>query len=194
MKVTRGYGLLEKFLSNQRSKIVDKNIGESLRSGKILDIGCGNFPYFLSKINFKEKIGLDKEFGVDCPDDIELINFNFENEKRLPFADESFEVVSILAVLEHIKEDSAMEVLREVRRILKKNGELFITVPRDKGDKLLKILSNIGLVSKVEIDEHVQLYNPRNITYQLLSVGFKKSNIKVKSFELGLNIFVKVKK
>ena len=172
---------------------MDKNIADDLRSGKILDIGCGNFPYFLSRIKFVKKIGVDKEFGDYKVDDIELIKFNFESGNLLPFEDKMFEVITILAVLEHMKSELACDVLKEARRVLKNNGELFITVPRDRGDKLLRLLSMFGFVSKVEIDEHVQLYNKSNLTNQLLSAGFKKGDIEIRSFEFGFNIFVKVR-
>lgn len=192
MNVTRGHGILENFLSNYRAKIADSNIPDKLRSGKILDIGCGNFPNFLSRIKFKHKYGLDKDLRENKFDNIELINFNFSEEGKLPFAEKEFEVVSILAVLEHLQSELAKELLREVARVLKDGGILLITVPKDKGDKLLRIFSKIGLVSRVEIEEHVQLYNYENITEQLLSAGFKKDNIKIESFELGFNIFVRV--
>lgn len=193
MNVTRGFGVLEKFLANKRLKIVNKNIPDNLREGRILDIGCGNFPYFLSNIKFKEKVGLDKESGIDQVDGIKLIKHDLSKEDKLPFTDSSFDVVTILAVLEHMSGDFALKVLKEVKRVLKEEGELFITVPRDKGDKLLRLFSKIGLVSRVELDEHVQLYNPKNIREQLKLAGFYSESIKVRPFELGLNLFIEVK-
>ena len=194
MNVTRGQGLLENFLAQQRARIVDKNILDKERQGKILDIGCGYFPFFLSQIKFQEKFGLDKSVRDNAPGNIKLVKQDLSQEKHLPFADEIFEVVTVLAVLEHMSTESAIEVLREARRVLRPSGKLFITVPRDRGDKLLRFLSEIGLVSKVEISEHVQLYNPENLTKQLTIAGFKLENIKLQSFEFGLNLFAKVKK
>ncbi len=45
--VTRGYGLLERFLAKKRAKMANEIIPLALRTGRILDIGCGPFPYFL---------------------------------------------------------------------------------------------------------------------------------------------------
>ena len=45
--VTRGYGLLETLLSNQRMKITNKLIKNHHKNGAILDIGCGTYPIFL---------------------------------------------------------------------------------------------------------------------------------------------------
>jgi hypothetical protein len=60
VNVTRGYGVLENFLSRQRGQMADCLIPNNMRQGKILDIGCGTLPLFLKNVSFKEKYGLDK--------------------------------------------------------------------------------------------------------------------------------------
>ncbi len=46
---------------------------------------------------------------------------------RLPFADESFDLVCLLDVLEHLENDGA--ALEEYARVLKPDGTLFLSVP-----------------------------------------------------------------
>lgn len=58
--VTRGYGFLERFLAIQRLKMANSLIPSDLRTGSILDIGCGLYPLFLMNIDFSKKYGLDK--------------------------------------------------------------------------------------------------------------------------------------
>jgi SAM-dependent methyltransferase len=48
---------------------------------------------------------------------------------RLPFADESFEVVLLVAVLEHTREP--WRLLAEARRVLKRGGRAVMVVPND---------------------------------------------------------------
>jgi SAM-dependent methyltransferase len=48
---------------------------------------------------------------------------------QLPFASESFEVVLLVAVLEHTREP--WRILAEVRRVLKRSGRALIVVPND---------------------------------------------------------------
>jgi hypothetical protein len=45
---TRGRGLLEPWLAKMRAQRANRLIPAELRAGRILDIGCGSFPYFLS--------------------------------------------------------------------------------------------------------------------------------------------------
>lgn len=55
---------------------------------------------------------------------------NFRGDaKKLPYKDESFEVVILADVLEHIPTRDRVKSLKEIRRVLKTNGKLIITVP-----------------------------------------------------------------
>ncbi len=47
----------------------------------------------------------------------------------LPFANETFDMVYSLLVLQHLSKENGLEVFREVRRILKQGGEAYIRVP-----------------------------------------------------------------
>ena len=62
--MTRGYGLLEGFLAQQRSRVADALIPASLRTGRLLDIGCGAYPLFLAQTSFARKFGLDKQVAT----------------------------------------------------------------------------------------------------------------------------------
>ena len=46
---------------------------------------------------------------------------------QLPFQDGSFDMVALFDVIEHIEDD--LQVLKEVRRVLKPGGQVFISVP-----------------------------------------------------------------
>lgn len=188
-KVTRGFGFLENFLAVKRAKISDQNIPDNLRNGIILDIGCGNYPYFLNKINFSKKIGIDQHVNQSEGNNIKLIEQNLAENTNLPFDDNSFNVVTALAFLEHVRVDKAVEIIKEIYRVLRPNGLFIATTPHCNFDLLLRFFSKIKLVSAVEIKEHVQLYNKTEILKQLKYAGFKEDNIKIEKFELGANIF-----
>lgn len=57
--VTRGKGILEPLPARLRADAANKLIPQSSRSGRILDIGCGSCPNFLSHTSFDEKFAID---------------------------------------------------------------------------------------------------------------------------------------
>lgn len=83
---------------------------------KILDLGCGD-----NKV--PNSIGLDNSSlqGVDVVHD--LLNFPY------PFENESFDKIYLRHVIEHFSIEEINQIFREADRILKKEGNIIITVP-----------------------------------------------------------------
>lgn len=107
------------------------------KSTKILDVGCGrgDIILYLGR-NSKEAIGVDYSREA-----IELANstkknfsnimqkkvrFEVMNIKTLSFSDNYFDVVICIDVLEHLCKNEANQALREIKRVLKKDGVLFL--------------------------------------------------------------------
>jgi len=112
-----------------------------LPAEKHLDIGCGD-GYFLKRSNCKEGYGIDKFLGS------EVTNI-------LPFRDNTFDYVTMLAVIEHLH--SVEPLIKEISRVLKSKGKLIITTPKRAADTLIKIYVN-------DIDEeHVGYYSLEDI-------------------------------
>ena len=61
----------------------------------------------------------------DRPKNVKLKHI--EKGKKLPFEDETFTSISLIGVLEHIYDQSS--TLKELRRVLKKDGKILIIVP-----------------------------------------------------------------
>ncbi len=200
MNVTRGHGLLEKYLAKKRACMANQLIPSHLRNGRILDIGCGSFPYFLLNTVFTKKCGLDKvaqeerqmplrdEYGID------IIDFDLERDEALPFDDRYFEVVTMLAVFEHIEPERLRALMAETSRVLKPGGTFVITTPAPWTDLLLKMMARLGLVSKIEIDEHKAVYSREKIRSILAKNGFQTGNIRSGYFEGFMNIWMVAKK
>lgn len=197
--VTRGNGLLEGFLSKQRCLMSNKLIPDNYRSGKILDIGCGSYPFNLLNTKFSEKYGLDKFIDETYKDNLEngkinFLNFDLEKDSKLPFEDNFFDVVTMLAVFEHIEKDKLTSLITEIKRVLKKDGIYILTVPAYWTDKLLRTLAKFGLVSKEEVEEHKDSYTHKKIFYYLNSAGFNNKDIKAGYFEIFMNLWLTAKK
>jgi len=88
-------------------------------------------------------------------------------EKGLPFRSEIFKKVLFLDVLEHLKDDET--ILKEINRVLKKNGVLIISVPH-KYWHPMRILDSLLNVRERE-------YNLADLKSKLERSGFLKSII-----------------
>ena len=192
--IVRGYGPLDVFLAKQRHKIAKKKIKSANKAGRILDVGCGNYPLFLLNTNFLEKYGLDK-IPQNKPDEniikqgITLINSNFEEVEKFPFEDDYFDVVTMLAVFEHIIPENLVKLHKEIYRVLKQGGIYIITTPAFWTDYLLRTLAKLRLISDIEIKEHKGYYNHSMISSILQAADFPKNNLRFGYFELFMNMW-----
>ncbi len=108
--------------------LLDQHVDRSPNNRRILDVGCGtgaNLRYF-SRYGKVTGIDLSKSALQFCNlrGKYDLIQASGE---EIPFRDNSFDVITMLDVLEHIEEDA--KTLKELYRVLKPRGTLLITVP-----------------------------------------------------------------
>ncbi|HEU4931498.1 MAG TPA: methyltransferase domain-containing protein [Pyrinomonadaceae bacterium] len=97
-------------------------------SPSILDVGCG------TGANLKMLAAYGKAEGVDIsPQAVEfcrqrgLDSVRLGAAEDLPYEDDSFELVTALDVIEHLDDDVAG--LREMRRVLRRDGRILLFVP-----------------------------------------------------------------
>lgn len=194
---TRGKGLLEPLLARLRMQRANALIPERLRSGRILDIGCGSYPYFLAHTAFREKFAVDQlrmPQETAAQNRIEFYTLDLNEAPRLPFADEYFEAVTLLAVVEHLNPDSMAVLFQEACRVLKRQGMLVLTTPAAWSDGLLKTMARLNLVSAEEIHEHAFAYTLPLLGWHFGQAGFKMSKVKFGYFEFGLNMWATAEK
>jgi len=111
------------------------NLSSEWEKGKILDVGCGNCR---NLVPFAQQ-GFDC-YGIDFSKEMlksaqRLLDKNKVKAKlklgraeKLPFSSESFDYCLSIAVLHHLKEKEREAALKEIKRVLKKNGKALITV------------------------------------------------------------------
>lgn len=190
---TRGSGLLEPWLSRQRARRANRLIRASLRAGRILDIGCGASPYFLATTVFREKFSLDRlpmAPELQRMRRVQHVVHDLATCARLPFADATFSVITMLAVLEHVEPEVARRILRDCHRALAPGGIVIVTTPAAWADGLLRAMARLGLVSAEEIREHACAYSLRTLRLVMTEAGFLPPHkLRAGPFELGLNLW-----
>lgn len=192
---TRGSGLLEKFLAKKRAEMANSLIPKGSKKERILDAGCGSYPYFLLSTQFKEKYGIDPSVNLSSIKDNNIfLRKTRIDDKSFPYDDNFFDAVTMLAVFEHIDHEKLVNVLKEVKRVLKKEGIFIITTPAPWSDKLLHFMARVGLISKEEIHEHKHNHSGQKIINILEKAGFEKDKIKSGFFEIFLNMWFTAKK
>lgn len=187
--VTRGKGLLEPFLARQRANTANRLIPKELRKGRILDIGCGSYPYFLSHTSFKEKFAIDQLPPAKAGKEIAWHTLDLNSSPSMPFEEAYFDVITMLAVAEHLNPASLVELYKEAYRVLRPGGRLIVTTPSARSDGLLKFMARVGLVSKEEIDEHVYAYTLPLLGWYFGRAGFEMDRVQFGTFELGFNMW-----
>ncbi|MDW8280030.1 MAG: methyltransferase domain-containing protein [bacterium] len=181
---------LDDFISFLRYRPVYKNIPENFNN--LLDIGCGQNPWFK---NLKNKNNLNI-YGIDRFDSINIkdknINYiKLEIENKLPFNDNFFDFITMLAVLEHLDKDR--DILNEIFRILKPNGHFILTVPTIYAKPILEFLAfKLNLINRDSIREHKRYYTKNNLRDLIKKTGFNVN--KIFYFEFGFNLFVLAQK
>ena len=100
-----------------------KNIND-YNNLSLLDIGCGNGHLLKDSCQYVNKaVGIEK-FDYSKPKFDNIINIDiFDNT----FEDNSFDIITFLDVMEHIEDEN--KFLQEVKRLIKYNGTIIITVP-----------------------------------------------------------------
>ncbi len=93
-------------------------------NGYVLDIGCGEKPFYgYIKKQIESYIGLDYPGTQHLKEHIDI--FGIAND--LPFKKASFDMTILTQVIEHLEDPQ--KVFFEVNRVLKQNGVLIISWP-----------------------------------------------------------------
>jgi ubiquinone/menaquinone biosynthesis C-methylase UbiE len=114
--------LVRRYTEHFTDKLKDAN-------SRYLDLGCGT-GVLMSEVGetFHKPIGIDlsstalsfTKSRVDYP-------LSQSDARHLPFADDTFDLITCLDIIEHVRED--LDCLREMYRICKPGGHLVLSVP-----------------------------------------------------------------
>jgi 2-polyprenyl-3-methyl-5-hydroxy-6-metoxy-1,4-benzoquinol methylase len=130
--------------TNKRIKVIFNELlsKKDINNKKFLEVGCG-LGYFSNKAY---KLGANVT-GIDIGPKLVSINkkltprgkFFVSSASKLPFKDQTFDVVLSTEVIEHVENQKT--ALREMSRVLKSGGILVITTPNRVFKPLFDFLS-----------------------------------------------------
>lgn len=146
-----------KSLTNKRHQIV-----RSMLHTHNLDIGSGNVPIT------NESLYAD-------------VLINGIRSTSLPYPDDSFDSVTALELFEHLNDYEQIQTLKEINRVLKKDGQLIVSIPnstqfmlplqqlswfiRERTTQSMYYHNNL-------IHGHINLQSPKQIVQRIRNFGF----------------------
>ena len=159
---------LDWHLARKQLKLVGKN-------NYVLDVGCneGVLTKIISKNN--KVVGMELSEGAVKKAKKKGLNIKQGNVYKIPFKDNTFEVVHFSEVVEHILDTN--KALIEIQRVLKPRGRLIITTPNccSFRDRILVLFGHLQAYAQHE--EHVRLFNKERLERELKKARFKIKKI-----------------
>ncbi len=145
--------------------------------GPLLDIGC-SMGYTLEAARSLGLTPTGSDISEFAIGECRSLGFRAERGElgRMPFTDGEFGLVTMKHVLEHTPEPRA--ALREVRRILKPGGGLFIAIPHGGYGKSVRHPQRSQFYRPERHGrEHFVYYTPATLTKLLESEGFRVARV-----------------
>lgn len=158
------------------------------RRGRILDLGChrGDFLYGIKEHSEWDLVGTEfSESSAAYIKKTRGVEVKSGELYDIQFTAESFDVIHIQDILEHLREPVA--TLLECRRILKPGGVIFLAVPNGSTERLDMInFHHIHQRPSLSPDGHLFFFSRVGLESMARLAGFRVSNVRSLDFKNGL--------
>ena len=128
------WDILAESWNNFRQKAYEKDLYDlDWKKGRLLDVGCGNCRNLLLFKNL-ELYGIDfsskmlEQAKKFCDKNNLKVNLRKADMTKIPSNDNYFDYCLCLASLHHLNKENAEKALKEIYRVLKKDGQCFMAV------------------------------------------------------------------
>jgi SAM-dependent methyltransferase len=150
---------------------------------RVLDVGCAEGELFRRIPAIGEGVGIDPDLPATPPDLQRTTFLKGLFPQALP-DDRPFDVITLLAVLEHVPADGQGPLAAACAGHLKPGGRLIITVPSPVVDVVLGVLRFLRLIHGMALEQHYG-YDPRQTPAIFAVDGLELR--KARRFQLGMN-------
>jgi len=150
-------------------------------NSKVLDLGCGDCYRTRKCLSMRPDLqfyGVDIETHHGQDQTLKEIQLANLNRDALKWGNNFFDAIIFSHVIEHL--DSTIPIAKEITRVLKKNGLLYIEAPCKKTVKLpsRKTFSKFGIpvgtINFYDDATHKKPYDPEGLEQFLLRCNLKK--------------------
>ncbi len=177
-------GYYTRFHIEELSNTIDLSDGDI-----VLDVACGNGT-LLKELSKKAKIqanGLDVSENMIHVAKMRYPNMNFKVQPCCPLEwnDESIDIITVCCAFHHF--DNSQGFVNECKRVLKKNGTVYIADPNFGA--LLRFFAN-KFWFPVSKSGDVRIYSPKELEAIFYNSGFKA----VQVYRKDKGLFLKAKK
>jgi 2-polyprenyl-3-methyl-5-hydroxy-6-metoxy-1,4-benzoquinol methylase len=152
------------------------------RGAHVLDIGCCDGLLFsVLKDRIASGVGVDSDSVPEDYGEFRFIRGRAPDD--LP-SGETFDAITMLAVLEHIPTDAQRQLAEDCWALLKHNGRVICTVPSPKVDSLIKLGKRLRILDGMQEHEHYG-FEPSHTVSVFVDRGFTLR--RARRFQFGLN-------
>lgn len=153
------------------------------KGSRVLDVGCADGALFkqLGAL-VGEGVGLDPD--LESPLEVEsyrLLPGTFPDGLK---GEAPFDVITMLAVLEHIESELQTKMAKGCSTYLKPGGHLVVTTPSPMVDHILDVLAALRVIDGMSLDQHYG-FEPKDTPKIFTEQGLEL--VDAKKFQLGLN-------
>lgn len=184
-KIIKSYKLLPEtnndYRINERVKSIDdmlKEVGFNMQNMKVLDIGAGNGD-IISAIKVHYQLPKKNVYAIDqkLPELNDVTALTYDENGRVPLADNSVNVILLYAVLHHVEPTLRIGLMKEVQRVLAPGG---IVIIREHDDdkttafyQYIDFIHVLWYITKNETDDPLYMLNRQEFTEMFKANGLE---------------------
>lgn len=187
LKKLSGFG--SEYFAEYKINIINNTLKQAPK--RILDFGCGDgicCEYFRKYFSDSAITGIDvssESIKIAQNKKIENTDFFICDNDKLPFEDDSFDLIFVACVFHHIEKQKHASLIKELNRVLTKQGKVFVFEHNPLNPFTRKC------VRDCIFDKNAELIGASSLREVFLKNGFKTAKINYTLFFPRYNLFNK---
>lgn len=186
--MTSEFNVLDKVIAHMRLSQVLKLVPDN---SVVLDFSCGSQAFLLKHLANRISYGKGIDFGIKKEKPFENISIEpmASDYGVLKRDSHKYDVITMLAVIEHVPLKDVVRLLKLLKSKLKKDGKIVMTTPTTRGQFVLELLAfKLHIISEKQILDHKKYYNKEDFVSLSKDIGMKLESYA--TFQIGMNSII----